>query len=80
MGLVEGAGGVQGDDFGAEQVVAGGDVEWDFDVDWWEGGTYISMLSRDTWKICRQDWFSLERTAATAVLHVFDAPPVVVAL
>lgn len=34
LGLVEGAGGVQGDDFGAQEVVAGGDVGGDFHVDW----------------------------------------------
>jgi hypothetical protein len=33
LGLVQGAGGVEGDDFGAQQVVARGDVGGDFDVD-----------------------------------------------
>ena len=29
---------MQGDDFGAQEVVAGGDVGGDFYVDCWEGG------------------------------------------
>jgi hypothetical protein len=32
--LVERGGGVQSDDFGAQQVVAWGDVGGDLDVDW----------------------------------------------
>jgi hypothetical protein len=44
LGLVKGAGGVQGDDFGAQQVVAGGDVGGDFDVDCGREGGLVWMF------------------------------------
>ena len=74
---------MQGDDFGAQEVVAGGDVGGDFYVDWWEGGGVSWMVGLgEGVELMDGDgdglrWGGLH-TSTTAVLHVFDAPPIVV--